>query len=202
MKKSILVFFSASILLSGCGSTQNHNQEAQIQNMRTTSIAAQVKVNGKQLAFDVPPVNDSGRILVPFRGIFEELQAQVQWEAATKTVIGSRCGTEVRLIIGSKTAYVNQRAITLDVPPKVVQGRTMVPTRFVSESLGANVGWDQPSKTVLIDIAPCRLQTKKDYDCGDFKTQAEAQAFFEAAGPGDPHRLDRDGNGIACESLP
>lgn len=41
-----------------------------------------------------------------------------------------------------------------------------------------------------------------DRDCGDFKTHAEAQAFFEAVGPGDPHKLDKDGDGIACESLP
>jgi len=41
-----------------------------------------------------------------------------------------------------------------------------------------------------------------DRDCSDFRTQAEAQAFFLAAGPGDPHRLDADGNGLACESLP
>ena len=41
-----------------------------------------------------------------------------------------------------------------------------------------------------------------DRDCRDFATQAEAQAFYEAAGPGDPHRLDGDGNGIACERLP
>ena len=42
----------------------------------------------------------------------------------------------------------------------------------------------------------------EDRDCGDFKTHAEAQAFFSAAGPGDPHRLDSNGDGIACESLP
>lgn len=41
-----------------------------------------------------------------------------------------------------------------------------------------------------------------DKDCTDFATHAEAQAFFESAGQGDPHRLDRDGDGIACESLP
>lgn len=41
-----------------------------------------------------------------------------------------------------------------------------------------------------------------DKDCGDFSTHAEAQAFFESAGPGDPHGLDRDEDGIACETLP
>ena len=41
-----------------------------------------------------------------------------------------------------------------------------------------------------------------DRDCGDFASQAEAQTFFEAAGPGDPHRLDGNDDGVACESLP
>ena len=41
-----------------------------------------------------------------------------------------------------------------------------------------------------------------DKDCADFKTHAEAQAFFLAQGPGDPHRLDADGDGLACEWLP
>lgn len=42
----------------------------------------------------------------------------------------------------------------------------------------------------------------EDKDCGDFSTQAEAQAFYEAAGPDDPHGLDSEGDGVACESLP
>ncbi len=41
-----------------------------------------------------------------------------------------------------------------------------------------------------------------DKDCSDFRTQAEAQRFFDAQGPGDPHRLDGDGDGVACEGLP
>ena len=45
-------------------------------------------------------------------------------------------------------------------------------------------------------------QQVADKDCSDFSTQAEAQRFFEQAGPGDPHRLDGDGDGVACESLP
>lgn len=41
-----------------------------------------------------------------------------------------------------------------------------------------------------------------DRDCADFKTHAEAQAYFRAHGPGDPHGLDADGDGVACERLP
>ena len=42
----------------------------------------------------------------------------------------------------------------------------------------------------------------QDFDCKDFATQRAAQKVFEEAGPGDPHRLDRDHDGIACETLP
>lgn len=42
----------------------------------------------------------------------------------------------------------------------------------------------------------------RDRNCGDFSSQREAQDFFERFLPGDPHRLDGDGNGIACENLP
>lgn len=51
----------------------------------------------------------------------------------------------------------------------------------------------------LLIVAPAHAA---DMDCGDFATQAAAQSFFNAAGPGDPHRLDSDGDGIACESNP
>lgn len=46
------------------------------------------------------------------------------------------------------------------------------------------------------------LSSGSDKDCKDFKTHAEAQAFYQSQGPGDPHRLDSDGDGLACESLP
>lgn len=47
-----------------------------------------------------------------------------------------------------------------------------------------------------------KSEVTRDYDCSDFSTHREAQAFFESEGSGDPHRLDRDGDGIACETLP
>jgi hypothetical protein len=52
-----------------------------------------------------------------------------------------------------------------------------------------------------IQINPS-VQSVGDKDCSSFATRAEAQAFFEEAGAGDPHRLDRDGDGLACETLP
>lgn len=47
----------------------------------------------------------------------------------------------------------------------------------------------------------CAVFAQRDMDCSDFGSWQEAQEFFERSGPGDPHRLDRDNDGIACETL-
>lgn len=57
------------------------------------------------------------------------------------------------------------------------------------------------SKVPLVPPPALLRLAAGDVDCGDFSSQAEAQAFFEANGPGDPHGLDRDKDGLACESL-
>jgi endonuclease YncB( thermonuclease family) len=70
----------------------------------------------------------------------------------------------------------------------------------------ANQGlWSRPNPTPPWDWRAqqrSRREQITDRDCSDFDTQPEAQRFFERAGPGDPHRLDGDGDGVACESLP
>lgn len=52
------------------------------------------------------------------------------------------------------------------------------------------------------DFSTERPSSTGDMDCTDFSTHSEAQSFFKSAGSGDPHGLDRDGDGIACETLP
>ena len=56
--------------------------------------------------------------------------------------------------------------------------------------------------SVAISASGSATAQPGDRDCSDFRTQGEARRFYEANGPGDPHRLDRDKDGIACESLP
>ena len=111
-------------------------------------------VDGEPLFFDQPPVVIGGRVLVPLRGVFERLGAFVQWDPASNTVIAARGDTQVRLTIGSRQAFVNQRVVFLDVPALIVQGRTLVPLRFVSEAMGARVDWDAATRTVFITSSP------------------------------------------------
>ncbi|MDI9479276.1 MAG: copper amine oxidase N-terminal domain-containing protein [Syntrophomonadaceae bacterium] len=107
------------------------------------SPQAPIKIflDGTTLQTDVDPVLKEGRSLVPFRAIGEALMAQVEWDESARKVTLTLGDKAVQLVIGDSTAYVNGNARTLDVPAMLVENRTMVPLRFISESLGASVQW-------------------------------------------------------------
>ncbi len=109
-----------------------------------------VKVNENELDFDVAPTIIDGRTLVPLRKIFESLDCSVDWDDATKTVTAKRGDKEIRLTIGSKVAYINGAEVTLDVGAQIIDSRTLVPVRFISEALGEKVEWLDPYKMVKI----------------------------------------------------
>ncbi|HZG13391.1 MAG TPA: copper amine oxidase N-terminal domain-containing protein [Candidatus Bathyarchaeia archaeon] len=108
-------------------------------------------IDGQLHTFPKPPVEVNGRTLVPLRAIFEALGAKVEWDEATQTVTATKDNNTIKLTIGSKVAYKNGEKIFLDVPAQLYNGdTTMVPIRFVSEALGAKVGWDAYSNSVII----------------------------------------------------
>lgn len=116
-----------------------------------------VTVDGKALVMEVEPRNIDGRILVPIRDIFEALGAKVYWDGNTRAASGIKERTNVWVQIENNTAKVNGLDYTLDVPAKIINGKTMVPARFIAESLGAGVDWDSATQTVLIASAGSRL---------------------------------------------
>jgi hypothetical protein len=109
-----------------------------------------VFVNDKELKFDVNPIVENSRTLVPFRAIFESLGAKVSWNEAEQKVFGQMGDISIELAIGNTNAYVNKKKITLDVPPKIINGRTLVPLRFVAENFGYNVKWVDDERCVYI----------------------------------------------------
>lgn len=109
-----------------------------------------VIIDGELQEFSQPAVTVDGRTLVPLRGIFEALGAKVDWDNATRTATGTKDGIKVVVQIDNQTAYVNGQAVKLDVPAKTINGSTMVPLRFISESLGAKVDWDDATRTAII----------------------------------------------------
>jgi len=111
-----------------------------------------VQVDGTPVYFaNTQPQYINGRVLVPLRGVFEQMGATVYWNQQAHLVTATRAGTEVRLPIGSPNATINGSPINLDVPAMVVNGSTMVPIRFVSEALGAQVGWLAADRLVTIN---------------------------------------------------
>lgn len=86
-------------------------------------------------------VEESGRLLVPLRGIFEAYGAQVGWNNATRTVTITAPAMDIAMQIDNQTAMVNGRVRQLDVPPRVMDGRTYIPLRFAAESLGERVAY-------------------------------------------------------------
>lgn len=109
-----------------------------------------VLLDGKKLSFEVPPANIDGSVLVPLRKIFESLGATIEWNGDSKTVTAVKGDTTIILTVGAKEAYKNQIPITLSVPGQIVEGNTLVPLRFVSEALGAIVGWNGETSTVTL----------------------------------------------------
>ncbi len=116
--------------------------------------AITVKVNGETVDFPgVGPQEMNGHVLVPLRGVMEYLGAYVSYDAATKTVTANKSGIDLVLRLGERSALVNGRTVALDVPAQEYRGSTMVPLRFVGESLGAEVRWDAPTYTVNITVS-------------------------------------------------
>ena len=110
----------------------------------------QVKLDGKTLSFDVPPQIINDRTMVPLRAIFEALGASVEWNQKTKTVTSTKGDTTIKLTIDSNTMYVNDNTVTLDSPACVVNDRTLVPVRAISEAYKTKVDWNGDTRTVVI----------------------------------------------------
>lgn len=107
-------------------------------------------VNGEEAEAGTAPVIKNGTTLVPFRVIAEELGAEVVWNKKEQSVTITQDGITVKLVIGSKTAYVDGKAVTLKQAPSVVNGTTLVPVRFVSEALKATVKWENETQSVIV----------------------------------------------------
>lgn len=113
-------------------------------------IAPKVTVNEKTVEFDRPPVIVNDRTLVPIRKIAEALGAEVQWdEAENKALIFTDSGN-VELRINDKNYKVKGMTKVMDVPARLMSGRTYVPARAVAEAFGCTVDWDEASNTVII----------------------------------------------------
>ena len=109
-----------------------------------------INIGSRSVTIDTAPVIIDGRTLIPVRGVSEAMGGNVNCNNDTKTVTITLGSNKVEMTIDSKTAYFNNKAQTLDVAPVVLNGRTMLPARFIAESFGFDVNWDNDTKTISI----------------------------------------------------
>lgn len=110
-----------------------------------------VTLNNTAITFnDVKPQLVQNRTMVPLRAIFEALGLEVGWDPTTQTVTGTKEGKKIILQVGNLKASVNDVPVALEVSAVIIGGRTMVPARFIAESVGAEVSWEPKVRNVAI----------------------------------------------------
>ena len=125
--------------------------DAPVQTITMTVGSPMMTVNGVSVPLDedgTTPIIVNNVTLVPLRAIFEALSLDVVWESGS--IRGVQGNTEIRLFVGDRTAYKNGRPLTLQAAPQIINNRTMVPLRFIAESLGADVQWTPATQTINI----------------------------------------------------
>lgn len=115
-------------------------------------IGAKVRVDGKLIEFkdQYPIILDEGYTFVPVRGVAEALGADVEWDHKNYQAVIEKDGVEIIIPIDDDYAYVDYEPYLLESPSRIVNGRTMVPLRFIAEKLNCNVKWEGSTRTVII----------------------------------------------------
>lgn len=131
-----------------------------------------IVVNGEKIDFtgEQPPVIQNGRTLVPFRAVFEKMGAEVQWFQDIQLCEAEYGGISVGITIGDTTVTLGEGAsIQSDVPAQIINNRTMVPLRVLSEGIGADVNWDASTKTITVETPDLSEEApvKLDYEMGN-----------------------------------
>ncbi|MGG6312933.1 stalk domain-containing protein [Paenibacillus macerans] len=164
MKKIAKLLLTAALLAGGLAGMQPSQAHA--------ASPVQIMLDGYPLAFSGEPMIVNGTTLVPFRSISEALGIQVTWNQAAKTITAVKGAgaeaTHVQLTLNSKSAKVNNASVSLAVAPRSVAGNTLIPLSFFSQQFGAQVNWDQASRTVSIASPQERLYTLGFYAISSF----------------------------------
>lgn len=110
-------------------------------------------VNGEKIKIDdggTVPILMNGRTLLPVRAVVEAMGGTADWNENTQTAALTMNGIEIQLIIDSTVAYLNGEAKSLDAAPILVNDRTLLPIRFIAESFGFDVDWNEQNRSITI----------------------------------------------------
>ena len=166
MKKMFLILMTALVLLSTSFTAMASKIEYFYDGEWHEYVGntMKLKVNGEEIKGEMPPIIFSDRSVVPAREVFEALGAEVSWNADNQLVSVSYEETTVKLIINSKIAKINSKDVTMEIPAKLINGKTMIPARFVGENIGMEVDFDSKTDTVIINNKEETIENEKDND--------------------------------------
>ncbi|WXR60294.1 stalk domain-containing protein [Peptostreptococcaceae bacterium AGR-M142] len=103
------------------------------------------------LKFEIPPVIKDGRTLIPVRAISEGFGADVEWDEEDRTIEITKDETTIILNLEDEIAIVDGEEIKLDTKAEIISNRTVVPLRFIAETLGLKVNWDEDESIIEIE---------------------------------------------------
>ncbi|WP_027398453.1 copper amine oxidase N-terminal domain-containing protein [Anaerovorax odorimutans] len=151
----------------------------------STYAANQISIfiDGEELYTDVPPIIIDSKTMVPLRAVSEAVGCKVDWFKEDKRiVVYSPVGGDPLLVMSvndpkvtvnhynGDTGEVTGEVVTIEAPPVIIEGKTMIPLRFIAETIGFRVEWDGTSRTVFLFSAAYDddLKSKKDTREGQF----------------------------------
>lgn len=110
---------------------------------------------------EVVPYVKQGRVLVPLRFLAQNLQAKIDWAKATNTVTLTVDEKTVQFLPGDANIKINGQTVQLDIAPEIVNGRTFVPIRAISEAFGKKVFYDRGLIVIGEKENPFNRETEK-----------------------------------------
>ncbi len=152
-KEACCVVFSIILLLlimPLCSMSVHGQGDASEVSVQMQLGSIQATINEAPHELNQPPLIINGRSMVPLTFFSEGLGADIQWNGENRSILYQNDSFTVLLSIDQRTAYVNEQPVTLDAAPVIVNDRTMVPVRFISDILGYEVSWDAATQTITI----------------------------------------------------
>ncbi|WP_322923671.1 copper amine oxidase N-terminal domain-containing protein [Paenibacillus campi] len=152
MMKTCSKLFLLILLVIGCVGETTQATAAKTVAKSTPDI--QVIVNNSTVYVGVTAYVEQGTTMIPIKALQYIPGNSTIWNNITQTVTVSQDGNVITLIIGQKTATINDRTVQLPVAPEIREGRAMVPLRFVAEAAQATVVWNPTARTVYVAKTP------------------------------------------------
>ncbi|HHX18648.1 MAG TPA: copper amine oxidase [Clostridium sp.] len=126
-------------------------QEGEVQAAVSKQIFVTVEINGSPIKMDVQPYIINGRTYVPLRFVVEALGADVHWEPEERKAIITCDDKDIEMFVDNNILLVDEIEQPMDTNIEIVDGRIMIPIRFIAENLGCSVEWDGLVFSVLIE---------------------------------------------------